>query len=333
MTKKIKLSPILWLLPLMLIGCGGSDKGPSVQGIVASGEAKAAKVMRRPSMKEDVGGYKSDTTVDEAMAPQAEDGAVTASAPTPAVPEKSMNAMPRKIIYTGSVALKTDDLDAAAQKLELLIARSNAYLGSAKREGAKGGKRTGIWTIRIPSGGYQEFVKEASKIGELQSANQTADDVSEEYYDAVARLKNKRIEEQRLIDLLQRASGKLGEILTVEREISRVRGEVEEIEGRLRFLSNQATFSTVTVTIEEVKDFQPVGPPGFGTEIGRSFTGSAMGLLDNGKNLVILLASLLPYFAIFVGMLSLARKPIMRWLMAVKKLLTPVAKPPVLQQE
>lgn len=208
----------------------------------------------------------------------------------PAVP-----ALPRKIIYTGSVALRTDDLDAAEKKLDAMVKQFNGYLGSASRSGTKGSQRSGSWTIRIPSTGYGSFVKAISTIGELESSSQEAQDVSEEFYDVQARLKNKKVEEARLVELLQKATGKLTEVLQVEKEISRIREEIEQIEGRLRFLTNQTDLSTITVTINEVKEFRPAGPPSLSTDVKRAFTESVGQLGDVARGILIGVIAILPW--------------------------------------
>ena len=72
-----------------------------------------------------------------------------------------------------------------------------------------------------------------------------------------ARIKNKQVEEQRLQDLLKKATGKLSEILQVEKELSRVRGEIEQLQGRIRVLANLSSLTTITLTMREIKDYVP----------------------------------------------------------------------------
>ncbi len=242
------------------------------------------------------------TELSAASPADAEGGAAPAAVP----------ALPRKIIYTGSVALRTDDLDAAEKKLDAMVKQFNGYLGSASRSGTKGSQRSGSWTIRIPSTGYGSFVKAISTIGELESSSQEAQDVSEEFYDVQARLKNKKVEEARLVELLQKATGKLTEVLQVEKELSRIREEIEQIEGRLRFLTNQTDLSTITVTINEVKEFRPAGPPSLSNDISRAFSESVAQLGDVARGILIGIVAILPWAVLpglFVGYLLLrARK-------------------------
>lgn len=149
--------------------------------------------------------------------------------------------------------------------------------------------------MRLPAEKFDAFLKALPGLGELQSSTRKADDVSEEFYDVAARLKNKKIEEARLIELLQKATGKLTEVLTVEKELSRVRDEIERIEGRLRFLTNQTDLSTITITLREVKNFVPEGPPTLATQVSRSFGNSLDALKAFVVGLLLFIVALVPW--------------------------------------
>lgn len=204
-------------------------------------------------------------------------------------------ALPRKIIYTGEVTLVCENLDRAAGALEGKIKEFGGYVSNAQRTGVRGQRREGFWTVRLPAGQFDAFVAALSALGEMQSSSRKADDVSEEFYDVQARLKNKRVEEARLIALLQKATGKLAEVLTVEKELTRVREETERIEGRLRYLANQTDLATVTVTLNEVKDFVPAGPPTLGTQLARSFSGSLDAMKNVATAFLVFSVALVPW--------------------------------------
>ena len=201
----------------------------------------------------------------------------------------------RKIIYTAEVSMVVEKLNPAQQKLMELVRKSGGYIAETSVSGSSGEPRTGSWKIRVPVGGYQSFLDAVSKIGEVHTLTTDSSDVSEEYYDIEARLRNKRVEEKRLLEHLNRSTAKLSDILLVEKEISRVRGEIEQMQGRMRVLQNLTSLTTITVSIEEVKDYVPPAPPTFGTEIARSFSGSFGGLINFGKGLVLLAVALLPW--------------------------------------
>lgn len=221
----------------------------------------------------------------------AEDGAA-AAANAEAPP-----ALPRKIIYTATVNLVTDDLSEAARLLALRVKEMNGYVASASLTGSPGSPRAANWTVRIPVARFDDFLGGMRKLGTLESTNTNSQDVSEEFYDLEARLKNKRIEETRLLDHLRQSTARLSDILAVEREISRVREEIERMEGRARFLANQTDLTTVTITIREEKDFVPAKPPTFGSRMADTFRASRDALGGFIQAVVLLLVAFLPWLA------------------------------------
>ncbi len=210
------------------------------------------------------------------------------------------NPQPRKIIYSGQVTLDCENLEKTTDKLLATVKQMGGYLGDGNSSGAKGSVRESTWTVRIPVERYDELMKAISGMGELKESSQKAQDVSEEFYDAQARLKNLNIEEQRMIDLLKNRSAGLSEVLTVEKEITRVREESERIEGRIRYLAHQSDLSTVTITLREVKKFVPVSSPSLGTRTGRAFHDSLASMRDLGESAVIGVVTVVPWALPFV---------------------------------
>jgi hypothetical protein len=105
--------------------------------------------------------------------------------------------------------------------------------------------------LKVPSARFDELTEGLQPIGRLEYVNVSAEDVSEEYVDLTARAVNGRKLEERLIDLLRTRTGKLQDVLSVERELARVREEIERIEGRLRYLKAGARLSTLSVSLHE----------------------------------------------------------------------------------
>jgi hypothetical protein len=111
--------------------------------------------------------------------------------------------------------------------------------------------RSATLELKVPASRFDELTEGLEPLGRLQFVNVGAEDVSEEFVDLTARMANGHRLEDRLVELLRTRTGKLQDVLTVERELARVREEIERMEGRLRFLKTSAQLSTLSVNLFE----------------------------------------------------------------------------------
>lgn len=212
----------------------------------------------------------------------------------------------RKIIYNATVELVTEDLSKLENALIQLVNAQKAYVADSDLSGSAGVNRHGTWKVRVPVENYDAFLRGAVSLGELVSVRADSQDVSEEYYDLEAREKAKKVEEDRLLKHLSDSTGKLDEILTVERELSRVRGEIERMQGRLRALGNLTTLATVTVSAREIKGYVPPQAPTLSTRIWRTFSDS-LGMLQRlGEAVLLAGVALLPWLPLILLVLLIA---------------------------
>src|SRR5262249_27670255 len=99
------------------------------------------------------------------------------------------------------------------------------------------------------------FLQKIRAVGELKNQSIGTEDVTKEYFDTDARLKNARVMEQRLIDMLKTKTGKVSDLLQVEKELGRVREDIEKMQGDLKYWDSQVQFATVTISLAE-KDLE-----------------------------------------------------------------------------
>jgi hypothetical protein len=149
------------------------------------------------------------------------------------------------------------------------------------------------WKLRIPVERFDSLVQSIVALGELEQNNRTSQDVTEQYYDIEARIKNKKVEEQTLNKILQERSGKLDDVLKIEIELSRVRGEIEQLEGKIRVLENLSSLATLTLNVREREKYEPPPPTvaDFPTQIARTWQSSLLGLVNVGKAMVLWVVS------------------------------------------
>jgi hypothetical protein len=164
------------------------------------------------------------------------------------------------IIRTGNAFIEVDSLEIAIAQVRRLADSAGGYVANSSIQTGEGQQRSATLEIKIPSNRYDQAIGGLSGIGKLISSSTNAQDVGEEFVDVSARVANARRLEERLVNLLAHRTGKLDDVLAVERELARVREEIERYEGRLRFLRTQVAMSTLTVTVSEPGPV--VGQPG-----------------------------------------------------------------------
>jgi hypothetical protein len=215
-----------------------------------------------------------------------------------AVPQASE----RKIIYTSQIEVVVEDLSAAQRNLlELIkpIEESGGYLSSQDVTGTTGQHRRGSWTVRVPIAKFDQFVASVERLGEVERSSRQAQDVTEAYMDLSARLRNKQASEARLLSHLEK-TGELKDTLECERELSRVRGEIEQMQGQLNLLKNKTDLATIEISLFERLNFTPKSSPGFGTQIQRTFDVSWKSLLQVGQIIVLMVVALVPWLMVIL---------------------------------
>jgi hypothetical protein len=162
-----------------------------------------------------------------------------------------VDAVAPMIIRTGSATIQVDSLELAVGRLRLLAQQLGGYVGNTSMETGANQVRSASVEVKIPARRWNELLTGLSPIGKREALTESAQDVGEEFVDVNARVANSRRLEERLIALLANRTGKLSDALTVERELARVREEIERYEGRIRYLRSQTAVSTMIVNLHE----------------------------------------------------------------------------------
>lgn len=271
---------------------------------------------REVASTEDAGSSEPGRAAGEEIPHDLDDPAkVDANSAAPAAPasgpaESPKPALPRKIIYNGSVTLVVESITELSGKLMAMVKETGGYLSETDVSSYSRTRRRATWKVRIPFDKFDDFLARVSRLGELEQSHIDTQDVTQEYYDLDARIKNKQEEEKRLLKHLADSTGKLEDILAVERELSRVRGEIEQMQGRIRYLSNMTSMSTITIIASELKDYVPPVAPTFGAQIDRAFRGSLSNLYEFLQGAVLVVVALAPW----VLVLSVVLIPLGLWL-------------------
>jgi hypothetical protein len=174
------------------------------------------------------------------------------------IPARSMIQVERKLIKEGTIAFETDSAKKTKRIIHQVANKLSGYL-ARDDEHTYGHRIEHNITIRVPSENFDKLLVSISQsVKELDNQNITVKDVTEEYVDVQARLKAKKIVEKRYLELLSKAHS-VEDVLQVEHELARLREEIESTEGRLRYLKDQVSLSTLNITFYETLEVSEVG--------------------------------------------------------------------------
>jgi hypothetical protein len=216
--------------------------------------------------------------------------------------EREVPSVPM-IARVAGITLSTKEFDKTRASLEEILKRHNGYMGELKVSAPSDAGRTLTATLRIPAPQLEAAMAELKKLGRVEDESQGGEEVTQQYVDLEARLANGKHTEQRLTEILRTRTGKLQDVLKVELEIDRVRGEIEQMQAEKKELSKRVAFATLSTTVKEeyFAKLQPT-PPSTGSRFRNAgvdgYNTVVEGLIDVGLFLLSAGPSLLLWAAI-----------------------------------
>ncbi|MBL7835128.1 MAG: DUF4349 domain-containing protein [Cyclobacteriaceae bacterium] len=175
-------------------------------------------------------------------------------------------AAERKLIRNGALSFETSDVKKTKTTIDAICKELNAYISNESQNNYSSRLQYNQ-TIRVTADKFDLLIQKVeAEASRVEGKNVNTEDVTEEFIDVEARLKTKKDLETRYREILKQAKT-VEEIITIERQIAEVRSDIESMEGRLKYLSSQVAYSTLTVSFYETigTDF------GFGSKIGGAF--------------------------------------------------------------
>src|SRR6266404_2937811 len=161
----------------------------------------------------------------------------------------------RKLVRNATVELEIVNFDEALQKVTGFANEERGYVATTSSEKQENGKLKGQIVVKVLPENLDRFLQKIRGLGELKNQTLGTEDITKAYFDTDARLKNARVMEQRLIDMLKKKSDDINDLLQVERELGRVREQIEQMQGELKYWDSQVQFATVTIQLTE-KDME-----------------------------------------------------------------------------
>lgn len=213
---------------------------------------------------------------------------------------KSSPALERKVTREVSLAIIVSNVEEVASRMEEMAKSTGGYVQNAGMRQINGMMQSNM-TLRIPAEKLDDLLPRLEALGKLERKNITGQDVTEEYYDSSARKATLEKQEKRILELLDKA-GTVKEMLEIENELARVRGQIESLQARLKVIDNLTSLATVNVELRAPKSIstgETMKEP-LGQRIKAAWLRGVNGMTDAVEGLVVLAVTLIPYTPVIV---------------------------------
>jgi hypothetical protein len=312
--RKVMIAGILALLLMgSIAGCSAS-KSSNSSGVAKSGApsadtaaAPAAADVKNQSSTELSKSKAADQYASTASTADSAKGAAApaaSSAPitvTPAIGNDGSDGFNRKLIYKANLVMPVKDYPAAQTQLRDLVALSGAYILQFS-ESTNSGEKGGNFTIKVAANGFVSLLDGLEKISPSYQRSVQGQDVTEEYVDLSSRLKAKQVVETRLLAFMDKAT-QTNDLLAFSNELSKVQGEIEQIKGRMRYLDQNVSYSTIELRMYQQTGSKSQFDPNKGTALSDRLQNAWIASLNV---LAVVLQGILVFMAAALPILLLA---------------------------
>ncbi len=298
----------------MLGGCARSANESATGGTATSLVAPA------PGAPDIAGTGTNGATIGQSTPGYAGAGAADAAKGGNAADSPGASAVPvdKLIVVNKTLRLEAKDVDGSLAKIRALASRDGADITNMQVSSATDGPvypqpldgatssnaemssipLKAFVTLRVPSAKYAAFIADAAKLGRVLYQSESSDDVTQQHVDMQARLGNLKAEQSRLRQLFSQARN-VSDMLKIEKELTRVQGDIESLQAQMAYLERQA--SMATVTIELVEPVAIGSPAGVDWGVSTAFTDSVRAFVSTMNGLIVLLGPALA-LVVFVGL-------------------------------
>ena len=200
----------------------------------------------------------------------------------------------RKIVRTGSITMEVSDIGKSQADITDSASQYKGYVVSSNQR-ADQEFPTGYISIRIPAGSFNDVMQKIRALAlKVTYENTNSQDVTEQYMDLEAQLKNYQATETQYLELLKKADN-VKDILEVQRELSNVRGNIERVRGRMQYLERTSDMSLIEITLNKSK---PIGQSTW--DVAGIFKSAVDGLIVLGKAILGILIWLLVFSPVWI---------------------------------
>lgn len=220
----------------------------------------------------------------------------------------------RMIIQTSSIQMDVEGFDDKVAQIKAMVEASGGYVENENSSyrfyvSDEDNLKYGYLTLRVPEEGYSLITDSIKELGRVTSDASNATDITKQYRDTAAEIENLKVTEQRLREIMSQAV-EISDILSIENELTRIRGNISSYEKQMKDWENLVSLTTITVTLNEVKNLKPIVEPidnSLWSKAKEGFIGTINSVKTFFENLVIWVIAKSPYL-VSLGVLGLIIK-------------------------
>ena len=224
--------------------------------------------------------------------------------------EEEFDASERRISTTAFINMETDDLEPTIAEIRDLVWVSGGFIEQANFSAHDGHRRSSYnATLRVPGENYDSFLDSLREIGEITLLTESTQDHTAVYFDASIRLETRQIEEERIIELIERArySGEISDLLELESLLRNVRLEIEGLTRQIDHIDRLVAFHTIHLTLLEVEEHGIIAATTLIDRTGAAFTQSLDDIVSLSQNMTIFIASIIAPAALIAAIIIIIR--------------------------
>lgn len=300
LVKKMMAAGLSAVLLLSMAACGGAAMNEAATDNYYGG-----------SMKESMDMVVSESTAWDGTYGYEYKGSYIEMDKAPEVPAgsgsgKIVSAPQRKTIKTAKLTMQTLDFDAFAVALEQKVAETGAYFQYADVSGSDyyGGRRYASYTIRVPEARLNEFMAGLDGIATITNKTMGEQDVTLSYVDTESRIQALEIEMESLMKLLEQAVN-LESIIKLQDRLTDVRYELENYKAQLRTYDDKINYSTVTLSVSEVKKVTEPAPVTVWERISSGFGRTMDDIVEGAEDFLVWVVVNIPYLVFWAVVIVL----------------------------
>lgn len=245
----VVLAGTIWAVNLEMFQGEAEEGVPQGTDFVEFSDSDELRRVRQPLSLQGQDGSSGVLEAPQAVAMDPKATSASVPAPTSDLQwqRTTVEIVDRQIISQASLSVEVEDVTGAVAQVRTIAETRGGFISQLATTGTPGRQRSDL-TVRVPQGEFFDTLESIKRLGKVWSENAGSEDVTEQFIDLEARLRSALREEQSLLSLLERADT-VSNILTIERELARVRSEIERLQGQINYLSRRVDLATISVAL------------------------------------------------------------------------------------